>query len=157
MIKNCVICNTPFEAKRADAEVCSSACRQKNWRKKAQEQSEPNDLASKMGLAGLNTVGDSLSDPDFKKILDSPYVTIFEPWIQQIRDYCLKTGLTPDQIPEIMEAQRIKIQQLVAKAPPKGKDITHVVNQELSKHRRLPPDGLSRTELLKWYTNPDNK
>jgi hypothetical protein len=53
MIKNCVICNTPFEAKRADAEVCSSACRQKNWRKKTQEQTEPKDLASQVSYTGV--------------------------------------------------------------------------------------------------------
>jgi recombination protein RecA len=34
MTKKCVICNSEFEAKREDAEVCSAACRQKNWRKK---------------------------------------------------------------------------------------------------------------------------
>lgn len=32
--KECVICKTPFEANRSDAEVCSAACRQKNWRLK---------------------------------------------------------------------------------------------------------------------------
>lgn len=40
MIKNCVICNAEFEAQRADAEVCSAACRQKNWRKKQAEQTQ---------------------------------------------------------------------------------------------------------------------
>ena len=34
MMKICVVCNTEFEAKRSDAEVCSPACRLKNWRKK---------------------------------------------------------------------------------------------------------------------------
>ena len=38
MLKNCVICNAEFEASRADAEVCSAACRQKNWRKKKDQQ-----------------------------------------------------------------------------------------------------------------------
>lgn len=32
--KECVICKTSFEANRSDAEVCSAACRQKNWRLK---------------------------------------------------------------------------------------------------------------------------
>ena len=42
MEKSCVICNTKFDAKREDAEVCSPACRQKNWRnKKDAEISKP--------------------------------------------------------------------------------------------------------------------
>lgn len=35
--KECVICKKPFEAKRSDAEVCSQACRQKNWRLKKEQ------------------------------------------------------------------------------------------------------------------------
>src|SRR5690606_24417126 len=34
LMKRCVICNTEFESKRTDAEVCSASCRQKNWRRK---------------------------------------------------------------------------------------------------------------------------
>jgi hypothetical protein len=34
IIKQCVICNVEFKAKRSDAEVCSAKCRQKNWRRK---------------------------------------------------------------------------------------------------------------------------
>jgi len=41
MIKNCVICNAEFEAQRADAEVCSAACRQKNWRRKKDAAEQP--------------------------------------------------------------------------------------------------------------------
>lgn len=41
MVKKCVICNSDFEAQRADAEVCSAACRQKNWRKKKDAQDQP--------------------------------------------------------------------------------------------------------------------
>lgn len=41
MMKTCVICNNEFEAKRADAEVCSPACRQKNWRKKSESGKMP--------------------------------------------------------------------------------------------------------------------
>lgn len=48
MIKKCVICNSEFEAKREDAEVCSAACRQKNWRKKKDTQDQPLDIASQI-------------------------------------------------------------------------------------------------------------
>lgn len=33
--KVCVICNKPFEAKRADATICSAACRMRKKRAKA--------------------------------------------------------------------------------------------------------------------------
>lgn len=45
MIKKCVICETDFEAKRADAETCSPACRLKNWRKKQEQQSTNPSIA----------------------------------------------------------------------------------------------------------------
>ena len=45
MLKNCVICNAEFEAQRADAEVCSAACRQKNWRKKKEAQNVQPSIA----------------------------------------------------------------------------------------------------------------
>lgn len=45
MTKKCVICNTEFEAKREDAEVCSAACRQKNWRKKQELQDKQPQIA----------------------------------------------------------------------------------------------------------------
>jgi recombination protein RecA len=45
MTKKCVICNSEFEAQRADAEVCSAACRQKNWRKKKDVQDEQPQIA----------------------------------------------------------------------------------------------------------------
>lgn len=35
--KKCVICGNEFDAKRVDAEVCSPACRQKNWRLKNEQ------------------------------------------------------------------------------------------------------------------------
>lgn len=48
MLKNCVICNVEFEAQRTDAEVCSAACRQKNWRKKKDQQDHQNDGLAKI-------------------------------------------------------------------------------------------------------------
>lgn len=50
MIKNCVICNAEFDAQRADAEVCSAACRQKNWRKKKEQQNHANEELAKTEL-----------------------------------------------------------------------------------------------------------
>ena len=35
--KRCVICNKPFEAKRADAKVCSAACRMRKRRADAKK------------------------------------------------------------------------------------------------------------------------
>jgi hypothetical protein len=117
MIKKCVICNSEFEAKRADAEVCSAACRQKNWRLKAQKQSDPKDLASKINLKAPPQ-GPEAYDAERIDIasdeLDSfAKARILEPWIQKIRDYCLKNGLQPDEIPAKMDEMKIEIKRLM--------------------------------------------
>lgn len=64
MLKNCVICNAEFEASRADAEVCSAACRQKNWRKKKDQQDHQND-----GVAKIEIKTDAPSPVSTKKMV----------------------------------------------------------------------------------------
>jgi len=80
MIKNCVICNAEFEAQRADAEVCSAACRQKNWRKKQEQQSaapsiaplpeEPAKTKLVVESAGLRERPSDFVTEKMKKVMD---------------------------------------------------------------------------------------
>lgn len=57
------------------------------------------------------TLGEDGKTPIFKSPSD-----ILEPWIQQIRDYCLKNGLQPDQLPGIIDGLKTENKQLIARS-----------------------------------------
>ena len=70
MTKKCVICNNDFEAQRADAEVCSPACRQKNWRrKKDAEQGQPEVVKKEEPRTEMVVDNAGLKEIPAKKVL----------------------------------------------------------------------------------------
>ena len=91
MNKKCIICGSDFEAKRADAEVCSAACRQKNWRNKKD--------------------GKTIEIPQETQqkpiIFSGPQ--ILPEWAKKIEEYCNSTGITSAELIECHRHSKIGI------------------------------------------------